>query len=264
MKLFYREYGTGDPIIILHGLFGSADNWMTQARMLGEYYHVYVLDQRNHGLSPHDPAHDYLALAEDLNEFLTQQNLKQAIVIGHSMGGKTAMNFAIKYPAKVSRLIVVDIMPKSYPVHHDKILMGLKSLNVRNLKSRNQADEQLAHYVEEPVVRQFLLKNLSRESAGGFSWKMNLDAIDQNIEEMGEQLVVEGKFEGPVLFIVGIHSNYFSFGDEELIRNYFPNCKLVEMETGHWVQAEKPQEFVEEVLKFLKGQLPGITRTSTS
>jgi pimeloyl-ACP methyl ester carboxylesterase len=253
MKLFYREYGRGEPLIILHGLFGSADNWMTQAKMLSEHYHVYVVDQRNHGLSPHDAAHDYLAMADDLNEFFVQHNLDKAIVLGHSMGGKTAMNFAIKYPSRVSKLIVVDIIPKAYPVHHDKILVGLKSLDIKNLTSRNQADEQLARYVDEPGVRQFLLKNLSRESTGGFSWRMNLDAIDQNIEEMGEQLVVEGRFEGPVLFIVGMRSNYFSFGDEKLIRLYFPNYQLVEMETGHWIQAEKPKEFVDVVLKFLRG-----------
>ena len=252
MELFYRKYGEGDPIIILHGLFGSADNWMTQAKMLGEHYGVYVVDQRNHGLSPHDSSHDFLVMAEDLNDFFIQHNLSKAVVIGHSMGGKTAMNFAIKYPARVSQLIVVDIMPKAYPVHHDKILTGLKSLKVKELTSRNQADEQLAKYVDEPGVRQFLLKNLSRESSGGFSWKMNLDAIDQNIEEMGAPLIADGKFDGDTLFIIGTKSNYYSPGDEELLKKHFPKYSLVKMETGHWIQAEKPNEFVEEVLKFLK------------
>jgi pimeloyl-ACP methyl ester carboxylesterase len=240
-------------MIILHGLFGSADNWMTQAKMLGEHYHVYVVDQRNHGLSPQESTHDYLAMADDINDFLVQRNLAKAIVIGHSMGGKAAMNFAIKYPEKISRLIVVDIMPKSYPVHHDRILEGLKSLDILNLNSRKQADEQLSQYVDEPGVRQFLLKNLSRESTGGFSWKMNLEAINQNIEEMGAPLVVKGKFVGSSLFIIGTRSNYFSAGDEELIRSYFPNYKIVELETGHWVQAEKPNEFVDAVIQFLKG-----------
>ena len=251
MELFYREYGQGDPLIILHGLFGSADNWMTQAKMLGEHYHVYVLDQRNHGLSPHDDMHDYLAMTEDLNEFFIQHHLPKAIVVGHSMGGKTAMNFALKYPNKVDHLIIVDIMPKDYPVHHDKILQGLKFLDIKNLTSRNQADERLSKYVDEFGVRQFLLKNLARESSGGFSWKMNLNVLDESIEEMGVGLVVTGVFNGPSLFIIGIHSNYYAPGDEELLQKYFPNHQLVEMETGHWVQAEKPQEFVDEVLKFL-------------
>ena len=252
MELFYREYGKGEPVIILHGLFGSADNWMTQAKMLGEQYHVFVADQRNHGLSPHDASHDYLVMTEDLNDFFIQRSLTKAVVVGHSMGGKTAMNFAIQYPGKVKKLVVVDIIPKAYPVHHDKILQGLKSLDLKSLKSRNQADEQLAHYVDEFGVRQFLLKNLSRETGGGFSWKMNLAVLDENIEEMGAGLVIEGKFEGATLFIIGTRSNYFSFSDEDLLKKYFPNYQLAELETGHWVQAEKPKEFVEEVLKFLK------------
>jgi len=251
MNLFYREYGQGQPLIILHGLFGSSDNWMTQAKMLGERFHVYTVDQRNHGLSPHSPDHDFLAMTEDLNGFFEQKKLKDAIIIGHSMGGKTAMNFAIKYPSKVKKLIVVDIMPKAYSVQHDKILAGLKSMNLHSLTSRNQADAALAHSIDEPEVRQFLLKNLSREQGGGFSWKMNLEAISQNIEEIGTALVVEGQFQGPALFIVGSRSNYYSFGDETVIKKYFPNFSLVEMETGHWVQAEKPKEFVEEVLRFL-------------
>ena len=250
MELFYREYGKGDPVIILHGLFGSADNWMTQAKMLGGQYHVYTVDQRNHGLSPHSPEHDYLAMADDLNLFFEQRKLKSAMLIGHSMGGKTAMNFALKYPDKVRKLLVVDIVPKAYPVHHNKILAGLKSLSLNTLASRNQADAELAHYVNEPEVRQFLLKNLSRESGNGFVWKINLEAIDQNIEEMGVALVVNGHYDGSVLFVMGQRSNYFSLGDEAIIKKHFPNFTMVEMETGHWVHAEKPKEFVEEAMKF--------------
>lgn len=253
MELFYREFGKGEPLIILHGLFGSADNWMTQAKMLAEHYHVYTIDQRNHGLSPHSPDHDYLSMAEDLNGFFVQHKIKEAIVLGHSMGGKTAMNFAVQYQSKTKKLVIVDIMPKPYPIHHDKILRGLKALNLSSLTSRNQADIELAKFVDEPDVRQFLLKNLSREQGGGFTWKLNLFAIDQNIEEMGAGLVVNGQYLGPSLFIIGERSNYYSFGDEELIKKYFPNFSLVEMPTGHWVQAEKPVEFVQEVLRFLKG-----------
>lgn len=251
MELFYREYGQGEPLIILHGLFGSADNWMTQARMLSERFHVYTVDQRNHGLSPHSPDQDYLAMTEDLNDFFVQRGLKKAIVLGHSMGGKTAMNFSLKYPDKASKLIVVDIMPKAYPVHHDKILDGLKAMPLKELTSRNQADEVLSRYVDEPDVRQFLLKNLSRAQEGGFVWKINLAAIDQNIKEMTATLVVQGEYTGPTLFIIGERSNYYAFGDEHLIVKYFPNYKMVELQTGHWVQAEKPKEFVDTVLSFL-------------
>ena len=253
MELFYREYGQGEPLIILHGLFGSADNWMTQAKMLGEHFHVYTVDQRNHGLSPHSAVHDYLSMAEDMNDFFIQHKLSKAIVLGHSMGGKTAMNFSVKYPEKVNKLIIVDIMPKQYPIHHDKILAGLKSLKLNELTSRTQADSALAHYVDEPDVRQFLLKNLTREQAAGFSWKMNLEAINQNIEAMGASIIVDGQYTGQTLFIVGERSNYYAPGDENVIRKYFPNYSLVKIETGHWVQAEKPKEFVEVVKKFLMG-----------
>lgn len=251
MELFYREYGQGEPLIILHGLFGSADNWMTQARMLSERFHVYTVDQRNHGLSPHSPEQDYLAMTEDLNDFFSQRGIKKAVVLGHSMGGKTAMNFALKYPEKVSKLIVVDIMPKAYPVHHDKILAGLKAMPLKELTSRNHADEVLSRYVDEPDVRQFLLKNLSRSQEGGFVWKINLTAIDQNIEEMTAPLIIQGEYTGSTLFIIGERSNYYAFGDEDLILKYFPNYKMVELQTGHWVQAEKPKEFVDTVLGFL-------------
>jgi esterase len=255
MELFYREYGQGEPLIVLHGLFGSADNWMTQARMLSKHFHVYTLDQRNHGLSPHSPEQDYLAMTEDLNDFFSQRSLTKAIVLGHSMGGKTAMNFALRYPHKVSKLVVVDIMPKAYPVHHDKILDGLKAMPLDTLTSRNQADEFLSRYVPEPDVRQFLLKNLARASAGGFTWKINLSAIDQNIEAMTAALVINGQYGGPTLFIIGQRSNYFALGDEQLARQYFPNNIFVELETGHWVQAEKPNEFVDAVLNFLNKKL---------
>jgi esterase len=152
---------------------------------------------------------------------------------------------------KVIKLIVVDIVPKAYPLHHEKILAGLKSLQLSALTSRNQADAELARFVKEPDVRQFLLKNLSREQGGGFAWKINLAAIDQNIEEMGAGIVVSGQFDNPALFIIGERSNYYAFGDEAIIKKYFPRFSSVEMETGHWVQAEKPKEFVEEVIKFL-------------
>ena len=251
LELFYREYGAGEPIIILHGLFGSADNWMTQAKMLSESYHVYTVDQRNHGLSPHSPDHDYDVMAEDLRKFLNDRNIDDAIIVGHSMGGKTAMNFAIRYPGKVKKLIVVDIVPKSYPVHHDTIIDGLKALPIRELKSRNEADEKLSHYIAEPAVRQFLLKNLSREQGGGFSWKMNLTVLDQSIEEISAGMVANGSYAGPTLFIFGSRSSYYSAGDEKIIDKYFPNSKLEFIDSGHWAQAEKPQEFVEIVTKFL-------------
>jgi pimeloyl-ACP methyl ester carboxylesterase len=167
------------------------------------------------------------------------------------MGGKTAMNFAIHNPEMLSKLIVVDIMPKKYPVHHDSILDGLKAIDLGTIQSRTEADNVLQAYVKESAVRQFLLKNLARKDGGGFEWKINLPALDENIAAMGDGLVFEGQFKGPTLFIKGASSNYFAPGDEQAVQKYFPSATWVTMETGHWVQAEKPAEFAEEVFKFL-------------
>ena len=254
MNLFFRQSGKGDPLIILHGLFGSSDNWYSLAKVFSEHYTVYLLDQRNHGQSPHSMEFNYQVLMDDLYAFVTDHNIQQPIIMGHSMGGKTAMNFAVKYPNHLRQLIVVDIMPKSYPVHHDQILEGLEAINLQTIQSRNEADQVLSGYVPEADVRQFLLKNLTRNANGGFEWKINLKAIDQNIEAIGQGMVVEGNYNGPTLFINGTRSNYYKPGDEKLAQQIFPRATWATLETGHWVQAEKPKEFSELVLNYLQHQ----------
>jgi esterase len=251
MNLFFRESGEGEPLVILHGLFGSSDNWYTLAKTFSTQYKVYLVDQRNHGQSPHSDEFNYKLLAEDLEEFLGSHDIVNPIVIGHSMGGKTAMNLAVKQPDMIDKLIVVDIVPKSYPVHHDHILDGLNAIDLKSLSSRTAADQILSTFIPEIDVRQFLLKNLSRSSEGGFEWKINLKAIDKHIEEIGEGMQYEGKFENPTLFIKGARSNYYADGDEELIASIFPNVKFSTLDTGHWVQAEKPAEFSDTVVRFL-------------
>lgn len=250
VELFYRELGEGQPLVILHGLFGSSDNWYSLSKQLAEHFKVYVVDQRNHGQSPHTTVHDYVALTDDLNHFLDSHKIVKPVVIGHSMGGKTAMNFAIAHPDKLSKLIVVDIVPKSYPVHHDTILDGLKAIDLKELKSRGDADRMLSEYVPEPEVRQFLLKNLGRDSEQKFEWRINIPVLESHIEDMGASLQFEGKYEGPTLFILGSKSNYFKSGDEVVIRKYFPSAELRMMETGHWVQAQQPDIFLQNVLQF--------------
>lgn len=251
MNLFYRQTGNGKPLIILHGLFGSSDNWYSLAKEFSRSFSVFLVDQRNHGQSPHTDEMNYALLAEDLAAFIEQQSLDQPYIIGHSMGGKAAMNFAVKYPERLSRLIVVDIVPKPYPVHHDKILEGLKSIPLTALESRSKADELLSAYVPEPEVRQFLLKNLSRNQEGGFDWKINLKSLDEHIEDLGAGMQFEGQFTGSTLFITGERSNYFQPGDEALIRSFFPNAKFTTLDTGHWVQAERPEAFLKVALDFL-------------
>jgi esterase len=254
MKLFFRELGQGQPIVILHGIFGSSDNWLPQAKILSEHYHVFTVDLRNHGQSPHDEEFDYPVMVADLLEFLEDHNLKDPIIVGHSMGGKVAMNFALAHPEKLQKLIVVDIAPRPYNLEHYVIIDGLKAIPINDITSRKEADEALSPFVPEPDVRLFLLKNLNRKPEGGFSWKLNLPVIDRNLSNIGLDLSYHGKFEKPTLFIRGGKSKYVRDEDVTRIREIFPSMELKTMDTGHWVQAEKPKEFVDTVEAWLSGQ----------
>ncbi|MEI9919494.1 MAG: alpha/beta fold hydrolase [Bacteroidota bacterium] len=251
MKLFYREAGQGTTLIILHGLFGSSDNWFSLSKVFATKYRVFTIDQRNHGQSPHSDEHDYKLLTEDLEEFIDEHQLDKPIILGHSMGGKVAMNFALKEPDKTGKLIVVDIMPKPYPLHHDHILRGMKSLDLSALQSRGQAEEILASQIPKIDERQFIMKNLARNEQKGFEWKLNLASLDANIGKMGEALQYDGKYTGPTLFIRGAKSGYYKPGDEKEVEKYFPNVEWNVMDTGHWVQAEQPKEFEKVVLDWL-------------
>jgi esterase len=251
MKLFYRVSGSGPPLIVLHGLFGSSDNWFTHAKTLAQHHQVWLVDQRNHGQSFHDPQFDYRSLTEDLEAFVREHQIENPFLLGHSMGGKTAMNYALKYPDRVRGLVVVDIMPKNYPVHHDHILDGLQAVDLAALSSRSEADQVLARFIEEVDVRQFLLKNLARDVEGKFYWKVNLAAIDANIESIGAGLVYEGVYNGPTLFVNGARSTYYRVGDEQRANQLFPHAEWVTLDAGHWVQAERPREFADVVLHFL-------------
>lgn len=254
MKLFFREYGEGSPVIILHGLLGSNDNWLTQAKLMAPRYKVYTIDQRNHGQSPHDDAFDYQSMVDDLVEFLADRGLPQATLIGHSMGGKTVMNFALQHPEKVSKLVVVDIAPRAYNLEHYTLVEAMCELPLSSLKSRNDADTLLAEKVPEPDVRQFLLKNLQRSAEGGFSWKPNLPIIREKLGNVGVGLLDDGTYDKPTLFIRGARSAYIKDTDRDEIIRRFPKATLETLDTGHWVQAEKPQEFVEVVSRWLEGQ----------
>jgi esterase len=258
MKLFFREYLPADAsaskqtLVILHGLFGSSDNWLTQARFLSNNnYKVYTIDQANHGQSYHSASFDYATMVSDLKEFIDDQKLEQPVILGHSMGGKTAMNFALAHPDSLSKLIVVDIAPRYYDLEHYTILKGLNAITIDTITSRNEADEVLAGYVHESDVRQFLLKNLQRKAEGGFSWKINLPLITEQLANIGVDMQYPGKFDKPTLFIRGRRSNYVRDSDLDRIKEVFPQASLETMETGHWVQAEKPQEFVELVMNWL-------------
>jgi pimeloyl-ACP methyl ester carboxylesterase len=251
MKLFYREYGSGRPVIVLHGLLGSSDNWLPQARMLSDTYRVLVVDQRNHGQSPHHESFTYADLVNDLRVFIEHHQLSGPVLLGHSMGGKVAMQYALNYRSEVDKLIVADIAPRAYDIRHDYIVHGLKAIPIASVKSRQEADEALASYIQDPAVRQFLLKNLMRKPEGGFAWRINLDAIEKNLENISGGLVGAGNCNVPALFIRGEKSDYITDADQQVIRHYFPKASIVTLPAGHWVQAEQPEEFVRVVKAFL-------------
>lgn len=256
MKLFYRQAGeSGTPIIILHGLFGSSDNWLTLGKILAETHRVYMLDARNHGQSPRSEIFDYNSMAADLKEFMDDYSIINPILIGHSMGGKTVMQFAMNYPDSFSKMIIVDIAPKFYPVHHTMILQGLASIDLKTLRSRTEANDLLKRFEENEGVRQFLLKNLwkNSEKNNEFDWRLNVAVIAKNIDVIGFELSNEKSVEKPVLFIRGSQSHYIQPEDERKIWELFPDYELITIEeAGHWVQADQPKEFIEIVQRFSK------------
>ena len=252
MQLNYKQLGQGKALIILHGLLGSLDNWMTLGKRFAENYNVFLVDQRNHGKSPWDDTWDYEAMAQDLYEFIQSQNLDKVHLIGHSMGGKTVMFFATRYPNLVDRLIVADIAPRAYPVHHDHILHAMDTIHIQEKSSRSEIDKTLEQYIPDFGTRQFLLKNLQREGQNSFSWKANLEIIKAKIENVGEALPEQATFEGQTLFIRGDQSDYILQEDRALIQKHFPNSRLTTLKNaGHWLHAAQPEAFYTTVNTFL-------------
>jgi esterase len=245
MKLHFREYGHGDPLIILHGLFGSHDNWHPVSRRLAERYHVFAVDQRNHGHSPHAPEMNYPVMAEDLAQFCLDHSMASARVLGHSMGGKTAMQFALAHPAQVAGLVVVDIAPRAYDMAHSQISGALLSLDLKTFQTRRQVEEALAPAIQELAVRRFLLKNLGHDPDGAFRWKLNLRDIFRNHDSLNAAVESDRPFEKPALFIRGGKSDYVREADLVEIRRLFPQAEFHTLaEAGHWVHADAPEAFV--------------------
>jgi Predicted hydrolases or acyltransferases (alpha/beta hydrolase superfamily) len=252
MTLNFKAFGQGDPIIILHGLFGTLDNWQTIGKKLAEHYMVYLVDQRNHGRSPHHPDFNYALMAEDLRTFMESQWIYKAHLIGHSMGGKTVMQFAMDFPDMIDQLIVVDIAPKTYAGGHQAIFDALNQLDLGSLEHRKEADKALSKNIKDYGVRQFLLKNLTREKAGGYRWKMNLPVIQQHYQAILDTIPLNEAFEEKSLFIRGSQSNYIMDEDWPTVLSYFPNAHLATVEgSGHWVHAEAPAELLKLVSDFL-------------
>ena len=257
MKLNYKKIGEGRALVILHGLFGSLDNWQTLGKKFVEQYAVYLLDLRNHGHSPHSDDWTYDLMCDDLMEFLNDNNLDKIYLLGHSLGGKVAMQFALKYPERVDKLIVADIAPKYYPPHHEQVLAAMNAVNLEIVKSRKEAEEILANNKMDVGTRQFLLKNLfwKDESNTTLAWRFNLKVIENNIQIVGENKLVGVPINVPCLFLKGAKSNYIMEGDLENARTFFQNAILQTIENaGHWLHADQPVVFYEEVIQFLKSE----------
>ncbi|MEJ1222627.1 alpha/beta fold hydrolase [Sediminicola sp. 1XM1-17] len=247
--------GKGSPLLILHGFLGMSDNWKTLGSQYAEEgFEVHLLDQRNHGKSFHSNDFNYDLLAKDVLEYKQHHQLQEVIVIGHSMGGKTAMQLACAYPNVVSKLLVADIAPKYYPPHHDEILNGLNALDLNSIESRTEADKQLAKHISNFGVRQFLLKNLYWESKEKLGFRFNLAVLSTKMEEVGENIGSTANFQGPTLFLRGDRSEYVTPQDLPEIKRHFPLAELDTIEkAGHWLHAENPESFFEKSMAFMKG-----------
>ena len=260
MKLNFRKLGDGQPLIILHGLFGSSDNWQTVGKKFSEKgFSVYLVDQRNHGHSPHSSEHNYSAMADDLFDFINDEILSSSslslspVLIGHSMGGKTAMQFALNHPEMLSKLIVVDISPKKYSGDNHDTANALMSLDLNKIKTRKEAEEKLSEKISDNRTKQFLLKNLFWIEHDKLAWRFNLKTLSEQIEKMSAGIISENVIEKPVLFIRGEKSNYILPEDEPLIKTFFPNAEIKTAPgSGHWVHVDNPEWLFKTCMEFLK------------
>ncbi len=253
MILHSQILGSGKPFVILHGFLGMSDNWKSLGIRWSEAgYEVHLLDQRNHGRSFHSDEFSYEVMAEDLKKYCEEHNLQNIILLGHSMGGKVAMQFAVTYPEMVSKLIVADIGPKAYPPHHQDILKALSQLDFSKIKSRGEAEDILSEYIKDEGTKLFLLKNLYRKSKDEFSLRINLPVLLEKIEEVGVALPENTVFKGDTLFLGGEDSGYIETMDELLIKKHFPKATIETIsKAGHWLHAENPNEFYDNVMNFL-------------
>ncbi|MBI5471888.1 MAG: alpha/beta fold hydrolase [Ignavibacteriae bacterium] len=254
LHLHHKIYGhAGHSVIILHGLLGMLDNWQTQCTMYaGAGFKVFAIDQRNHGKSPHSDTFNYEVMAADVRDFMHEHHLVSAHILGHSMGGKTAMQFALTHPDLVDKLVVVDVAPRKYPNAHDEILEAMCSLKLKDLTTRHEADVEIAKRIPDYALRQFILKNLTRTDSGGLKWKVNLSIIKKHYPEIADDIPAEGRFTKSTLFVKGEKSRYIVHDDEPRLRRLFPHSKIVTIQgTGHWVHADKPEAFARAVLSFL-------------
>lgn len=263
MELFFRETGEGAPLIIIHGLYGCSDNWLTIARKLSPSFHVYTIDLRNHGQSPHAESHTYDDMVADLLEFISAKGFSTVTLLGHSMGGKVAMRFTLQYPHKVKQLIVADIAPKNYlHMHnrgesanqHEKIIDALLAINLTGLSTRKDIDNALKNDFPEMGLRQFLVKNIRKGKDNKMEWCINLPVLRASLPDIMDGFSnTKTSCNTPTLFVKGENSPYIDAEDSYEIHNYFPNSNTASIpNAAHWLHAEQPELFFNTIMYFLE------------
>jgi pimeloyl-ACP methyl ester carboxylesterase len=264
MELFYRKEGTGSPLVIVHGLYGSSDNWINIGKRLAEKHTVYLIDQRNHGRSPFSNSHTFNDMRNDLEEFFKKHNIEKATLLGHSMGGKAAMWFAVDFPEKVEKLVIADIAPKDYLLLkedsqfylHQNILLAMMEIDFSKIKSRDDVDDFMAQKIDDVNIRQFLLKNVANDKVlKRYRWRVNAEVLYSHLDE-----IVSGVNKNwledripiisyPVIFIRGMKSKYILPEDEPMIKEIYPDSRIVDIpDAGHWLHAEQPEKFMKAVM----------------
>lgn len=257
VKLNYETSGDREnpALVLIHGLFGDADNLKSISRELSDSYYVVNVELRNHGSSPWTDSMPFPAMAADISAVLDAENIEQAHLLGHSLGGKVAMEFALRHPDQVLSLVVADIAPVAYDARHTSILDAFEAVKLSDLKSRQDADKQLSESINEAGVRMFLLKNLRKNEDGEWHWRLNLEGLRKCYEDLIGEPQREGKYQGPVLFIRGGRSDYIQEQHRDAITSRFPKAEAKTIaETGHWLHAEKPAVFNGIVRRFLEEQ----------
>lgn len=250
--LHSKIVGEGAPLLILHGYFGNGDNWKTIANAVSDTFQIHLIDQRNHGRSFHSDDFDYELMTEDLCNYIAHHKLEKINLLGHSMGGKTAMLYAVEFSENVNKLVVADISPRMYPPHHHDILEALNSIDFSVQNSRKLVDEKLLKLIPEVGVRQFLMKNIYWREKGQLDFRFNLESLTENNDEVGVALPSFTVFEGETLFLKGENSGYISATEEPIINAHFPNAKIVTIKNaGHWLHSENPTDFLKVVGEFL-------------
>jgi len=251
----FGENLSSTPLLVFHGLFGMLDNWGSFGKELGEFLPVHLIDLRNHGRSFHSENMSHDDLADDIANYMNHYGIEKAHVLGHSLGGKAVMQFAINYSGKVEKLVVVDIGPKAYPPHHQGIIKALETVNFDEVKSRGEVENVLTQYIPEKSTIQFLAKNLYWEENGDskkLNWRFNLKTLSEKYNQFVSNAIKFGVFEGETLFIAGEKSNYILPQDEFSIKQQFPKAKFVKIKNAaHWVQADNPVDFAVVVKDFL-------------